>query len=107
MEISKDEMLERNREIGRMLREARKKKDAPITTCAQLIHTSRRRYMDIETGQAFISAVELEVLMKFLGIPIQGFWYGEDALLMRKPVIVEAIPGEKMHIIVDVRECSS
>lgn len=102
MEISEDEMLERNRAIGRVLQEARRKKDVPITACAKLIHRSRRRYMDMEAGQAFIGAVELEVLMKFLEIPVQSFWYGEDALLATKPVILAATPGEKMHIIVDV-----
>ena len=107
MEVSEDEMLERNREIGRILQEARRKKDAPITTCAKLIHTSRRRYMDMEAGQAFIGVVELEVLMKFLKIPVQSFGYGEDTLLVTKPVILEAIPGEKMHIIVDVPKYSS
>jgi hypothetical protein len=104
MEISEDEMLKRNREIGRILQEARRKKDVPITTCAKLIHTSRRRYMDMEAGRAFIGIVELEVLMKFLEIPVQSFWYGEDALLGTKPVILEAVPGEKMHIIVDIQK---
>lgn len=104
MEISEDEMLERNREIGRILQEARKKKDTPITTCAKLIRTSRRRYMDMEAGQAFIGVVELEVLMKFLEIPVHRVWHGGDTLLVTQPVILEAIPGEKMHIIVDVQK---
>lgn len=104
MEISNEAMRERNREIGKILQEERKNKDIPITACAKLIHTSRRRYMDIEAGQAFISAVELEILMKFLEVPVQRVWHGRDTLLVRQPVILEAIPGEKMHIIVDVQK---
>ena len=66
MEAPENKIQERNREIGRIVKEARSKKNISVTTCANLIDTSRRRYVAMEEGEAIIGIAELEVLIKFL-----------------------------------------
>jgi hypothetical protein len=66
MEIQIDKIYECNREIGEILQEARTKKNIPLSTCAKVIGTSRRRYASMEQGEAMIGIAEMEVLMDFL-----------------------------------------
>ncbi len=97
-------LLERNREIGLVLREARTKKDIPITTCAKLIDTSRRRYIAMERGEAIIGVAELEVLMAFLEVPVEKVWHGKDTPVVSRQVMLEALPGQVLQIVVDIRK---
>lgn len=103
MEYPENQIHERNREIGQILREARKQKNIPITTCAKLVGTSRRRYIAMEQGEAVIGVAELEILMSFLGVPTNKIWSGKDLKTVPHQVKLEAVPGETMHIIVDVQ----
>jgi transcriptional regulator with XRE-family HTH domain len=67
-------MLSRNSEIGKILQNAREYRNIPVTKCAELVGTSRRRYLAMEEGKATIGAVELEELVRFLGVPVQRVW---------------------------------
>jgi transcriptional regulator with XRE-family HTH domain len=104
MEVREDRIQERNREIGKILREARTEKDIPITTCANLIGTSRRRYVAMEEGEAIIGVAELEVLMAFLSVPTDKIWHGKDTLVVPRRVELETLPGEALQIIVYSRK---
>jgi hypothetical protein len=64
MEGTKDVLRERNRELGRLLQEARLQRALPLSTCATLIHTSQGRYLAMEAGESPIGAAELEVLVR-------------------------------------------
>ncbi len=103
MEVKEKTIQERNREIGLVLKEAREQKNTPITACANLVGTSRRRYVAMEEGKAIIGIAELEVLMKFLEISSHKVWPGKDSLDVPRQFILEALPGEKLQIVVDVR----
>ena len=104
MEVQENRIQERNREIGLILREAREQKNTPITACANLVGTSRRRYVAMEEGKAIIGIAELEVLMEFLGISSHKVWPVKDALDIPRQFLLKALPGEKLQIVVDVRE---
>jgi transcriptional regulator with XRE-family HTH domain len=104
MEAQENRIQERNREIGRLLLEARIQKNISVTTCANLVGTSRRRYTAMEQGEATIGVAELEVLMTFLEVPTYRIWCGKDASVIPRQVVVEALPGETLQIVVDVRK---
>ncbi len=103
MEAQENRIQERNQEIGIVLREAREQKNIPITTCANLVGTSRRRYVAMEEGKAIIGVAELEVLIEFLEISSHKVWPGKDALDAPRKFTLEALPGEKLQIVVDVQ----
>lgn len=67
-------MLSRNSEIGNLLKNAREYRNIPVTRCAELVGTSRRRYLAMEEGKATIGAVELEELVHFLDVPPGRVW---------------------------------
>jgi transcriptional regulator with XRE-family HTH domain len=67
-------LRERNRELGRILQEARQQKDLSLAACADQIGTTQERYAALEAGEAPIGAAELEVLVRFLGIPARQVW---------------------------------
>ncbi|HEY6541682.1 MAG TPA: helix-turn-helix transcriptional regulator [Ktedonobacteraceae bacterium] len=98
------EIQERNRVIGRILRGARSQKRISVTTCAELLGTSRRRYAAMERGEAIIGAAELETLVRFLEVPVHAVW--SDLLPNRgaHQVMVKALPGETVQIIVDLND---
>jgi transcriptional regulator with XRE-family HTH domain len=103
MENSENRIQERNRVIGQIIREARNQKSISVTTCAKLIGTSRRRYIAMEQGETMIGIAELEILMSFLGVPTSKIWSGKNLKSVPHQVKLEAVPGETMHIIVDVQ----
>lgn len=103
MEHPEHRIQERNREIGHILREARKQKNISVTTCANLIGTSRRRYSAMEQGEAIIGVAELEILLSFLGIPTHRVWPGNNLKTVPHSIILTAVPGETMQIIVNVK----
>src|SRR6266700_2802585 len=104
MEDQENRILARNREIGQILREARAKKDISVTTCAKLVRTSRRRYIAMEQGEAIIGVAELEVLMAFLEVPADKVWHGKDTPVVSRQVMLEALPGQVLQIVVDIRK---
>jgi ribosome-binding protein aMBF1 (putative translation factor) len=61
-------LRERNKRIGELLMQARRRQGISISKCADLISTSRRRYTFMEQGDAVIGAVELDELTRFLEI---------------------------------------
>ncbi len=104
MEAQENKIQERNREIGQILQEARTQKNIPLSTCAELVGTSRRRYMAMEQGEATIGAAELEVLMEFFNVPVHKIRHDKDTVAVARQITLEALPGEKLQIIVDVRK---
>lgn len=97
-------LRERDREIGQILRGARMAHGQSITRCASAIETSRRRYMDMEAGKAPIGIAELEVLMQLLAIPVERIWPAPVAESAATPVLLQAHPRERLHIIIRVQE---
>lgn len=91
---------ERNREMGRLLQEARTRKRIPAAACAEKVGTSRRRYADMEDGTALIGAAELAVLSEFLEIPVQRIWPGACGVGGGQQVVVQAQRGETLQITV-------
>ena len=100
MEHMEDKIQERNREIGHILQEARSRRNITVTTCAQLIATSRRRYTAMECGETIIGAVELEILIDFLEIPRQKIWSVEGP----DHILIPFTPGKPLCVIFDVRD---
>ncbi len=94
--MAKEQLAQRNQEIGTLLAQARDARHLPVTACAQLLGTSRRRYTDIERGVVPITYAELEVLLPFLGVPAQQVW---PALVVAQQVVVAARPGETVQIV--------
>jgi len=98
-----DGLVDRNRELGRVLQDARRAKNVSVTRCAQLVGTSRRRYLAMERGEAIIGVAEFEVLLAFLEIPAQQIWGMQPDEGAMHHVRVRATPGETIQIVVDVR----
>jgi transcriptional regulator with XRE-family HTH domain len=94
----------RHAEIGRILSSARQSQKRTVSECAQHISTSRRRYTAIERGEAAINVPELDALIRFLGLPISAFWQDSDLSESPRYVVIQADPGEKVHLIVEVQE---
>jgi transcriptional regulator with XRE-family HTH domain len=102
MAADKDKMRERNAEIGRLLAEARTSRNVPMAHCASVIGITRQRYSAIERGESFVTAVELEVLMRFLHLPQEEVWppQGDERKIRRLPVTLAG--DETLYVIVDV-----
>jgi transcriptional regulator with XRE-family HTH domain len=102
----KARMKRRSVEIGRMLRNARTSRNVSISECAALIGTARLRYRGIESGESFVSVVELEVLMEHLGIPQEAPHAGSggERKIFRIPVSVS--PDDTIYLVVDVAQSS-
>jgi transcriptional regulator with XRE-family HTH domain len=103
MQTQEVRIQERNREIGRILQEARSLKNITVTICAQLIGTSRRRYAAMERGEAMIGIAELEVLMDFLNIPSHKIWQIVSGEGSTDRLFVPFTPGKPVQIVFDVR----
>lgn len=104
MEAHELKIQERNKEIGLLLKETRMQKNIPLTTCASIIGTSRRRYMALEQGEAMIGAAELEIIVGFLDIPPHKVWRVNNMPLVPRQITLEALPGEKLQIVIDVQK---
>ncbi len=104
MEVQENKIQERNREIGQILQEARTQKNIPLSTCAELVGTSRRRYMAMEQGEATIGAAELEVLMEFFNVPVHKIWHGKNIVAVPRQILHEALSGETLQIVVDAQK---
>lgn len=95
---------ERNREIGRILREARRQRDVTVTACAELIGTSRRRYVSMERGDVMIGLAELEVLEDFLGVSHRRFARLSEKEASTDQIFVPFTPGEPVKIVFGTRK---
>lgn len=106
MEFVDKGLQDRNREIGRILREARMEKEVSISRCAKIIRTTRRRYTAMEAGETIIGIAELERLVAFLEIPTYKIWHGQNPLATHYEVKVPATPnpGESLLIILDFQK---
>lgn len=102
-----DHWQQRNREVGRILREARQRNGRTVTECAMLLRTSRRRYTAIEEGTVAIQLIELEDLMAYLGISAYTLWK-PDASIEAQPatqtIVVTAQPGHVVQLVLEIRE---
>lgn len=92
---------ERNQEIGALLQKARLRAKKSIRATAAHLGTTKERYTAIESGRSFVTAVELEDLLRWLGIPFHEVWPPE---ITGDPpdVIVSALPGQAVTIRVQV-----
>ena len=104
MQTQEIRIQERNRELGRVLQEARSLKNITVTTCAQLIGTSRRRYTAMERGEAMIGVAEWEVLMDFLGVPPHKIWQLANSAGGTDQLLVPFTPGKPVQIVFDARK---
>jgi transcriptional regulator with XRE-family HTH domain len=103
MDTKNDSVQERNREIGQILQAARTKRNISITTCAQSIGTSRRRYAAMEDGETLIGFAELEVLMTLLDIPPSTLWKAKPIPPVTRRLVLDIKPEEVLEIIVNIR----
>lgn len=103
MGTAETEIAARNREIGRVLYEARSQHHRTVTECATLIGTSRRRYTAMERGEATIGVAELEKLMDYLHVPAQTIWRAVQPGRETRQVVVQAHPGETVQVVVEVQ----
>jgi transcriptional regulator with XRE-family HTH domain len=104
MQTQETRIQERNREIGRVLQEVRSHRNITVTTCAQLIGTSRRRYAAMERGEAVIGIAELEVLMDFLDVPSYKIWHLPNSEGSADRLFVPFTPGRPVQIVFDARK---
>jgi len=103
MQTQELRIQERNREIGRLLKEARIYRNITVTTCAELIGTSRRRYVAMERGEAMIGVAELEVLIEFLGEASHKIWHLMSNEGNTERIFVPFTPGKPVQIVFDAR----
>lgn len=99
--MSTEELYQRSRQIGEVLAKARKRAGKSLREVAEQIGTSRQRYALIEAGQAFIAAVELEVVIRFLGISPQEVLpadFYESVVGSVQEVVVRSVRGEVVHL---------
>ncbi|HEX8597376.1 MAG TPA: helix-turn-helix transcriptional regulator [Chloroflexia bacterium] len=112
------EAAEHNDRIGRVLYDYRTERDITISACADLLGTTRRRYVDMEKGLAKIGIGELMLLIRFLGVPVQHIWGDADTTSEKMrvttkveasegnsiPIVVQAAAGKNIQIIVSVAD---
>lgn len=97
-----EDLHTRNREIGRALLRARRRARRSMRECASHIGTSRQRYAGFEAGTAFIGAVELESLVRYLNIPLHEV-LSQDLLADNiSDIVIEAQPGDTLRVVVKV-----
>lgn len=104
MAVDKQALKQRNIEMGQVLAQARTSKGLLMADCASVIGTTRQRYGAIERGESFVTAVELELLMRHLNIPQHVMWPSDDEgarRIRRLPVTVS--PDETLYVVVDIQ----
>ena len=91
---------QRSQEVGRLLQEARIRKGVSIAKCAELISTSRRRYVAIERGEIGVEFQELELLAEVLEIPQHVFWRNTNLSKSLQQITLQALPGRTVQILI-------
>lgn len=108
---------ERNRQIGEIIRDARLAQRRTTVESARVLGTSRGRLRDLELGRSALSALELERVVVFLGIPLSrllpalGSAVGPahapgepgDPRGDSNRLVLEARTGDTVRVIIDVR----
>lgn len=64
----------RRKALGALIRKARKQASRSQTQCANLLNVSTQSIIDLESGEADISATQLETLANYFGVRINYFW---------------------------------
>jgi len=95
------DLYERSQEIGQIIQRARLRARKSIRQCATYLGTSRERYAGFETGKVYISLVEMEALMRYLGIPYHEIW-PSDIGGESQEIVIDAEPGQALRIRVNV-----
>lgn len=95
------DLYERSQEIGGILRSARLRAKKSMRQCAAYLGTSRERYTGFESGKVYVSLVELEVLMRYLGIAHHEIW-PSDITGDPDELVLQAEPGQAIRIRVNV-----
>ena len=90
----------RNRQIGVALMRARHRARKAIIEVAEAVGIPRHRYSKIERGRTFVSAVELEDLVRYLGIPFSEVWPSEWLSGDSQTVVVLPRPGQSVQVVV-------
>ncbi len=88
----------------KFITDSRRQRDIPVTACAELIATSRRRYAAMERSEAMIGLAELEVLVDFLGVPLRRFSHLTEKEASTDEIFVPFTPGEPVKIVFDARK---
>jgi hypothetical protein len=73
-----------------------------VRECAAYIGTSPKRYAKLEKGAVHITAVELEVLVRFLDAPPHEVWPAALIESRTRRVVVDAEPGESVQVVVNI-----
>jgi transcriptional regulator with XRE-family HTH domain len=97
-----EELHRRNQELAAALVRARRRMRRSLDDVAAHLGTTRKRYTRIESGATPISAAELEVLVRYLEIPYAEVWPLDEILADTRQVIVDARPGQAVHVLVRV-----
>ena len=92
----------RDKRIGETLLAARVAARKSLRECAQQINSSHTRYSRIEAGKVGITVAELEIIVRFLGIPAINIWPQDDANRTRPKFRIQAKPGERFYVLVEV-----
>jgi len=67
----------RRKELGALIRKARKQARRSPIQCANLLNVPVQNILEIESGQADISAAQLETLADYFSVPMTYFWNKE------------------------------
>lgn len=96
-----EDYYRRSVEIGAALHSARTKRGLSMREVAAYAGMSRQRYALIETGKAFIAAVELESLARFLGIrPVEILPpdFVSEVMASTHEVVLESADGRMVRL---------
>jgi transcriptional regulator with XRE-family HTH domain len=75
-----------------------------MAECASVIGTKRQRYGAIERGESFVTAVELELLMRHLDIPMDAIWSGEGQSQRKiRQLPISDSPDETLLVVIDIQ----
>jgi DNA-binding XRE family transcriptional regulator len=99
-----DQLQQRNREIGDILAEARRRHHRSVTECANAVGTSRRRYNAIEQGEAAINAGELELMVRYLEVPAEEIWRDFCVPTTPRPVVLQVSSGQQIQFVVEIKD---
>ena len=98
-------MQARNREIGLLLSQARRAKNATLEACSEAAGISRQYLASVERGESSISVFHLEQVCQLLEIPVAAFFPAEvfvsgteSAPTSVRDIAVHVKPGEVVAV---------
>jgi len=90
---------ELGQKIGNLLKTARIQKRISVSRCADFLGTTRRRYVDIESGRSNLWVIELVRLCELLDLsPLTVFPHCTPQKVHR----VMVCPGDMLEIVMDM-----